>query len=270
MKNQVNPQSIWTDLQAIRKEAPLIHNITNYVSMENSANSLLAIGANSVMSHAIEEVEDMVNIAQGLVINIGTLTPSWVVATMLAIKKAKDKGIPVILDPVGCGATPYRTKTAESIIETGCLTAIKGNASEIDALFGKPSLPKLVDTTLNSVDYIQKAKALSSKRKNIVMISGPIDVVTNGKSVYLIHNGHYLMGQITGMGCIAAAITASFLAINNNPFMACVHALCFIGIAGEYAAQACTGVGSFKISFLDSLFNLNLANIQKSLRVELL
>lgn len=268
MKIQVNPQSIWADVQAIKKQSPLIHNITNYVSMEHSANSLLAIGASPVMSHALEEVEDMVNIAHGLVINIGTLSPLFVEAVMLAIKKAKVNGIPIILDPVGCGATSYRTKTAEAIIETDCLTAVKGNASEIAALFGKQNSTKGVDSTLNPVDCISKAKTFSLKRKNIIVISGPTDVVTNGRSVFLIHNGHFLMGKVTGMGCIATAIIASFLAINKDPFIACVHAMCVMGIAGESAAQVCTGVGSFKISFLDSLFNLSLANIQKSLRIE--
>ena len=266
---EINPQSIWSDVQAIKKKSPLIHNVTNYVTMEQSANSLLAIGASPVMAHAVEEVEDMVGISQSLVLNIGTLSPSWIQGMMLAIKAAQKKGIPIVFDPAGSGATPYRTMTADSILKSGSLTAIKGNASEIAALCGKQThSTKGVDSTLNPLDCMEKAKALALKRKCIVIVSGATDIVTNGKSVYLIRNGHFLMEKVTGMGCIASALMGSFLAVNQNPLVACVHTMSVMGIAGEAAAQNCLGVGTFKISFLDSLYNLSLAHIQRALRLE--
>ena len=266
---RIKPQGIWSDIQEIKNKSPLVHNITNYVAMEQTANVLLAIGASPVMAHAIEEVEDMVGIAQSLVLNIGTLSPSWIQAMTVATRAAKWKGIPIILDPVGCGATPYRTSTALSLIAGGAMTAIKGNASEIAALSGDNSVTKGVDSVLNPVDCIPQAKALATKFNGIVVVSGIIDVITNGQSVALVHNGHFLMAKVTGMGCNAAALLGAFIAVNRDPFMACVHAMSIMGIAGEMAAQFCHGVGSFKMSFLDSIYNLTLPHIQKSLRIEI-
>lgn len=265
---RIKPQDIWTDVQEIKNKSPLVHNITNFVTMEQTANTLLALGASPVMSHAIEEVEDMVEISHSLVLNIGTLSPPWIQAMMLAAQAAKRKGIPIVFDPVGCGATAYRTSSAKSLVNMGLLTAIKGNASEIAALSGDQALTKGVDSVLNPVDCIYLAKALAKKFDCIVVVTGPTDVITNGRSSVLIHNGHFLMGKVTGMGCIAAAIMGSFLAVNRDPFTACVNTMCIMGIAGEMAAQFCHGVGTFKISFLDSIYNLSLPNIQKSLRLE--
>lgn len=265
---RIKPQDIWNDIQEIKKKSPLVHNITNYVTMEQTANTLLAIGASPVMSHALEEVEDMVKIAHSLVLNIGTLSPPWMEAMMLAAKAAKQKEIPIVFDPVGCGATPYRTTSALALMKNKHLTAIKGNASEIAALSGAKASTKGVDSTQDPMDFVNQAKTLAVKYNCIVAVTGPTDVVTDGKTVVFIHNGHFLMGRITGMGCIAAALMGSFLAVNKNPFVACAHTMCVMGIAGEMAAQFCHGVGSFKMSFLDSIYNLTLPHIQRALRLE--
>lgn len=270
MKLRIKLQDIWTDVEKIKANSPLVHNITNFVTMEQTANSLLAIGASPVMSHAIEEVEDMVNIAHSLVLNIGTLSPLWIDAMSIAVKAAKKKGIPVVLDPAGCGATPYRTNSALALIKGGPITVVKGNASEIAALSGERTLTKGVDSVLNPVDCIEKAKALALKYKCVVVVSGATDVITNGRRVALIHNGHFLMGKITGMGCIAAALMGAFLAVNPDPFLASIYTMSIMGIAGESAAQFCLGVGSFRTSFLDSLYNLSGTNIQKAFRIEFL
>lgn len=266
---RIKPQDIWNSIQEIRNKAPLVHNITNFVTMEQTANVLLALGTSPVMAHAMEEVEDMVGISHSLVLNIGTLSPPWIKAMTLAAKAAKRKGIPIVFDPVGCGATPYRTASAQSLIKEGMVTVIKGNASEIAALTGDRSLTKGVDSILNPVDCIDHAKALAAQRKCVVVISGATDVITNGQAVALVHNGHFLMAKVTGMGCNAAALIGAFLAVNRDLFMGCVQAMCIMGIAGEMAAQFCHGVGSFKTSFLDSVYNLSLPHLQRSLRIEI-
>lgn len=265
---RIKPGDIWTDLQAVRERAPLVHNITNYVAMEHTANSLLAIGASPVMSHAIEEIEDMAEVSQSLVLNIGTLSSSWIQAMLLAVRTAKEREIPIVFDPVGCGATPYRTRSAQSIVEGGRITAIKGNASEISSLNGEQVQTKGVDSTVNSMDCIDNAKALAAKHRCIVVVSGPTDVITDGRSVVFVHNGHFLMGKLTGMGCTASALMGAFLAVNPDRFSACIHTMCVMGIAGEVAAQFCTGTGSFKTSFLDSLYNLSQQNVQRMIRAE--
>jgi len=267
---KIDPHNLWSDIQAIKKFSPLIHNITNYVVMEQTANSLLAIGASPVMAHALEEVEDMTMNANSLVLNIGTLSSSWIQAMLLAIKMANGKGIPIVFDPVGAGATPYRTQTAKSILNHGSITVIRGNASEIVALQGDQCLTKGVDNTLNPCDCIEKAKALAIERKCTVSMSGKTDVVTNGASVFLIHNGHTLMSKVTGMGCTSTALTGSFLSVNRDPLLSAMHAAILMGIVGDIAAQNSNGPGSFKIAFTDALHAISLEEIVKHMHVEIL
>ncbi len=267
---QIDPHGVWLDIQAIKKFSPLVHNVTNYVVMEQTANSLLAIGASPVMAHALEEVEDMAMIANSLVLNIGTLSSPWVKAMMLALRAANSKSIPSVFDPVGSGATPYRTKVAHSILNHGAITAIRGNASEIVSLNGSQSFTKGVDSSLNASDYLEQAKMLALKNKCIVWMSGKTDVVTNGLTLILIHNGHTLMGKVTGMGCTATAIAGAFLAVNQDPLLGCAYAAILMGIAGEMAAQKGNGPGSLKLAFIDTLYNISLNEIGERIRVETL
>ncbi|MEI8364822.1 MAG: hydroxyethylthiazole kinase [Parachlamydiaceae bacterium] len=267
---RIDPQGVWLDIQAIKKFSPLVHNITNYVVMEQTANSLLAIGASPVMAHAVEETEDMARIANSLVLNIGTLSSSWIAGMMLALKVANSKDIPIIFDPVGSGATSFRTETSNTILNHGMVTVIRGNASEILSLNGNKALSKGVDSLLNASDYLEQAKTLAIKHKCIIWMSGKTDVVTDGQSLFLIHNGHMLMGKVTGMGCTATAISGAFLAVNKDPLMGSVHAAILMGIAGEIAAENVRGPGSFKLAFIDTLYNISLNDIEGRVRLEYL
>lgn len=264
----VDPRCVWADIQAIRDRSPLIHNITNYVVMEQTANCLLAIGASPVMAHAVEEVEDMAALSSCLVINIGTLSPPWITGMLLAQKTAHAKGIPIVFDPVGSGATPFRTQTSLAILDQASITVIRGNASEIVSLNGTQFSTKGVDSHLQAIDFQEQAIKLAQKRKCIVWMSGTTDVVTDGHTHHLIHNGHPLMGKVTGMGCTASAITGAFLAVNQNPLLACAHAATLMGIAGEIAAEMATAPGSFKLAFTDSLYKIALVPILERMRVE--
>lgn len=266
---QIDPQCVWTDIQAIKQSSPLVHNITNYVVMEHTANSLLAIGASPVMAHAIEEVKAMAMLANSLVLNIGTLSPCWVRGMLLALKAANSKGIPVILDPVGAGATSYRTKTARSILNQGRVTVIRGNASEIVSLNENQVLTKGVDSLLNASDYQEQAKLLASKKECIVWMSGQTDIITDGQSSIFVGNGHSLMSKVTGMGCTATAMTGVFLAVNQNRLLGCAHAAILMGITGEIAAKKCKGPGSFKLEFIDALYTLSLNEIEERICVKI-
>ncbi|MDR3623540.1 MAG: hydroxyethylthiazole kinase [Chlamydiales bacterium] len=265
---KVDPHSIWSDIQKIKSNSPLVHNITNYVVMEQTANSLLALGASPVMAHALEEVEDMTMIASSLVLNIGTLSSPWVSSMLLAIKTANRKGIPVVFDPVGAGATQYRTKTANTIIAHGIITAIRGNASEIVSLCNVQGMTKGVDTSLNPMEHVQQAKLLASRKRCIVWMSGKSDIITDGESCIFVHNGHPLMEKVTGMGCGATAIAGAFLAINPNAFLGLVHAAILISISGEIAARRSNGPGSFIPLFMDTLYSISLAEIEEYICVE--
>jgi hydroxyethylthiazole kinase len=266
----IDLQCVWSDIQAIKKSSPLVHNITNYVVMESTANGLLAIGASPIMAHALDEVDDIVKIASSLVLNIGTLSPSWIQGMLAALKAANSKGIPVILDPVGTGATSYRTNTVHSILNHGAVNVIRGNASEIASLNGSQTLTKGVDSLLNTSDCQNQAKILGSQNRCVVWMSGQTDIITDGQSTLLIHNGHPLMSKVTGMGCMATAITGAFLAVNQNRLLGTVHAAILMGITGEIAAEKCKGPGSFKVEFLDTLHLLSLNDLEERIRVEVL
>ncbi|MBD2533769.1 hydroxyethylthiazole kinase [Nostoc flagelliforme FACHB-838] len=262
----INAHSIWSDIQKIHNSVPLIHNITNYVVMNNTANALLALGASPVMAHAIEEVEDMVSIARALVINIGTLSETWIEAMQKAMQKAHELKKPIVLDPVGAGATPYRTATAQKLIETINLTVIRGNASEIYSLVGEDTQTKGVDSTQQSEFAIEAAKSLAQRNKCTVVISGMKDLIVNADQVIQIENGHPLMAKVTGMGCTATALIGAFLAVNTDAFIASAHATAVIGIAGEIAAHQATGPGSLQIHFLDALYKLKKEDIEEKLK----
>ncbi len=259
----ISNESIVKDLTILREKNPLVHNITNYVVMNFTANILLASGASPVMAHAIEEVEDMVSIASALVINIGTLSPPWVESMIKAGKAAAKKGIPVILDPVGVGATPYRTDTAKKIIDECDITVIRGNASEILSLRDSSAGSKGVDS-MHSIDTAENAAVAMANELNItVAVTGDIDLVTDGTGIVRIQNGHPLMGKVTGTGCSASAITAAFAAINDDALAATAAALTCFGIAGELASKHAEGPGTFTTALIDALYNLSTDDINR-------
>lgn len=258
-----------TNLEKLRASAPLVHNITNFVVMNFTANALLAVGASPVMAHAVEEVEDMVSIAGALVINIGTLSAHWVAAMKLAMKKATQLGKPIILDPVGAGATPYRNKVLTELLETAPPTIIRGNGSEILALAGASIRTKGVDSTADSMDSIGAAQALSARFGSVVSVSGAVDVVVHGSHTGWVSNGVPLMTKVTGMGCSASAITGAFAAICSNPFEAAVSAAATMGVCGELAYRNAKLPGSFQIEFLDKLAEVGPAHLAELSKIRL-
>lgn len=259
---------IYKSVEAIRKQAPIIHNITNYVVMNNTANALLAIGASPVMAHAEEEVAEMVHIASALVINIGTLSEPWVRGMFKAFSSAAEMGVPVIIDPVGAGATPYRTRTIRELIHAGEPTIIRGNASEILALTEDKLKTKGVDSTVGSNEAIDAAQNISRDRKCVVCVSGAVDYVVDNAKIVKIMNGHPMMTKVTGLGCTASVLCGAFAAVEKIPFAAAAKAMAVMGIAGEMAAEQSAGPGSLQMHFLDILYNLSEKDIQKRLKIE--
>lgn len=254
-------------LNNIRIKSPLVHNVTNYVVMNSTANALLAIGASPVMAHAREEVEDIVSISSSLVINMGTLSEKWVDSILIAIKKAKEINTPFVFDPVGVGASEYRTQTALKIIETATPHVIRGNASEIMVLTQQSSSTKGVDSIMQSEAAISGAIELSKKLNNTVVISGEVDYIITGDKMSTISNGSILMPKVTGMGCSATAIIGACIAIEPDSHLACTTAMAIMGIAGDMAAELSKGPGSFQINFLDSLYLLTGDIIKKKIKL---
>lgn len=263
-------RNLANDLALIREKSPLVHNITNYVVMNNTANALLAIGASPVMAHAINEVADMVNIASSLVINMGTLSDPWVEAMVVAGQAAHQKGIPVIFDPVGVGATPYRTEVAMQIVEKCKPTIIRGNASEIMCLAKENATTKGVDSTNTSASALEAAKKLAIATNSVVAISGDIDYITDGKTVYTVSNGSPLMPKVTGMGCTATAIVGAFAAVNSNALLAATNAMTIMGVVGEMAAIKSAGPASMQVAFIDGLYNIVGLVAEQRAKVEML
>jgi hydroxyethylthiazole kinase len=268
MRKDYNTAMIWQDIQRIRTQAPLIHNITNYVVMNTTANALLAIGASPVMAHAVEEVDEMTGIARALVINIGTLSASWVEAMIKAGKQARRLNIPIILDPVGSGATQYRTACAQKLIQEVHPVIIRANASEIRSLLRAGLGVKGVDSRHSPEEVLDEARELSRRAGCVVSVSGAVDLIVEGNSVVRVANGHPLMAKVTGMGCTASALTGAFAAVNPVAFQAAAHAMAVMGIAGDMAAEHSPGPGSFQLKFLDTLYGIRESDIKERVKIE--
>ncbi|GAB4041419.1 hydroxyethylthiazole kinase [Spirosoma jeollabukense] len=263
----LSAQSIWKDVEQIRSVAPLVQSITNFVVMNNTANALLALGASPAMVHAVDEVEEFVFIASALVVNIGTLDANFVAGMKLAMKKARDLGKPIVFDPVGVGATTYRNQVSRDLLAIAPPTIIRGNASEIMALAGLNAYTKGVDSTHGSSAALDSARQLSTGLGSVVVVSGADDYIVQGERVAVIANGHPMMTKVTGMGCTATALTAAFAAINPDPFIASVHGMAVMGIAGELAAKQSPGPGSLQLNFLDGLYQLTYQSIADTLKL---
>ena len=250
--------ALWADLQAVRAHAPLVHSITNLVVMNFNANALLAVGASPVMAHAEEEVCDMVGIAQALVLNIGTLEPAWIRAMALALQAAREKGIPVVLDPVGAGATPYRNAALSGLLQTGAPTVVRGNASEIMSVAGLAAATRGVDSAASTHEAADAAQALARKLGAVVCVSGADDLVVDasGRRATL-SNGHPWMTRVTGVGCSASALVGAFAAVQPDAWRATLAAMACLGVVGEMAVERTQaqggGVGRLQIELLDGL-----------------
>ncbi|MDF3821383.1 hydroxyethylthiazole kinase [Leptospira sp. 96542] len=267
MSKQIIQNTI-DDLTKLREISPLVHNITNYVVMNNTANALLAIGASPIMAHAIEEVEEMVTICSATVINIGTLSEPWIQSMEKAASKATSLKKPLILDPVGAGASNLRNSAIKRILNAGSPTIIRGNASEILSTLSSSGKTKGVDATDSSESAIETGKSLAGVTRGTVVISGVTDYILNQNQKSLIQNGDALMTKVTGLGCTASSLCGAFAAVQTDSFRAATSAMAVMGIAGEMAVAKTKSPGSFQIAFLDALYELNADQIQKHLKGE--
>ena len=259
----MNNDLLIQDFNAIRTQAPLVHSITNHVVMNTTANTLLALGGSPVMAHAKEEAADMTRISGALVLNIGTLSPHWVDAMHLSLDAAREAGKPVVLDPVGAGATPYRTKTAHELLGAGGVSVLRGNASEILALTPAGGQTKGVDSTDEADKAFDAIRDLAGKYSVTVSVSGKTDHIITPDRHIRVHNGHELLSRITGMGCTASVFTGAFCAVTDDPAAAAAHAMITFGIAGEIAALDNKGPGSMQAALLDTLSSLDQETLSK-------
>jgi hydroxyethylthiazole kinase len=254
--------STGADLAAIRELKPLVHQITNYVVMNETANATLALGALPVMAHAREEVEEMASHASALVLNIGTLSPPWVEAMVAAARAANDARVPVVLDPVGAGATRYRTETARRLLAAVEIAVVRGNVAAIATLAGREAEIRGVESVGANDSVAELAPAAARELGTVVAITGAVDHVSDGERSVAVSNGDPLLATITGSGCMSTAITGCFLAVRpGDPLAAAAEALVAFGVAGEDAARDAKGPGSFHAALYDALYALDPATL---------
>ena len=259
--------STGADLAAIRERKPLVHQITNYVVMNETANATLALGALPVMAHAREEVEEMAALAGAVVINIGTLSPPWVDAMLAAGRAANGAGVPIVLDPVGAGATSYRSETSKRLLDELEIAVVRGNPAEIATLAGREAEIRGVESLGASDSANELARAAAGSLGTIVAVTGPVDHVSDGERSLAIANGDPLLATITGSGCMATAITGCFAAVCPDGLAAAAEALVAFGVAGEDAARDAKGPGSFHAALYDALYALNPETLDERAKV---
>ena len=272
MAPTLTPQALWADIDAVRQQAPLVHSITNFVVMNLNANVLLAAGASPVMAHAHEEVKDMASIAQALVLNIGTLEPYWIESMTIALGVALGRGIPVVLDPVGAGATPYRNQALEQLLASGHPTVIRGNGSEIMSTANAAIKTRGVDSSASANDALDAARALAARTQGTVCVSGQTDHILDAQGRHAqLGNGHVWMTRITGVGCSLTALIGAFCVVQPDAWRATTSAMALMAIAGEIAAEQAQaqgqGVGTMAALLLDQLQLLDEATFLRRLRL---
>jgi len=252
-----HPEAAWRTLEEVRRVGPLVHNITNYVAMDVTANALLAAGASPAMVHAEEEAADFTALSHALVVNIGTLSPAWVRAMTAAAERARELGKPWVLDPVGAGATAYRTAVARDLSRREP-TVLRANASEVLAVAGTAAeRTRGVDSVHASEVALEVARELARELGCVVAVTGATDYVTDGERVLSVSNGHPLMTRVTALGCTASALVAAFLAVQPDPVLAAAQALAVLGLCGEIAARDAPGPGTLRWRLLDALHSLD-------------
>ena len=256
----------------VRESNPLVHNITNVVVTNFTANGLLALGASPVMAYAKEEVAEMASIAGALVLNMGTLRPEEVEAMLLAGKSANVNNVPVLFDPVGAGATSYRREVARHIPAEIELAIIRGNAAEIANVINERWEIKGVDAGAGNGNVVSIARQAADELNTVAVITGKEDVVTDGERTILIRNGHSILTKVTGTGCLLTSVIGAFVAVETDYVKAAVAALTFYGVAAELAAAKTVekGPGSFQIEFLNQLANTTSGDIEKYGKIEII
>lgn len=263
-------QKISASLVDLKNKKPLVHHITNYVTVNDCANMTLAIGASPVMADDIDEVEEMVAFASSLVLNMGTLNARTIASMIAAGKKAKKLGIPIIFDPVGVGATALRSATAKRIIEEACPSVIRGNMSEIKILAGLSADIKGVDSIADEMDGQKVAQELSQKLGCVIAITGKQDIIAQGNRVCRIDNGHAILSQVTGTGCMATSLIGCFCAATEDLFAGAVAGIMTMGLAGELAQQSLQtgeGIGTFRTRLFDAVWSMTLETLEKGGRI---
>jgi len=256
-------------LARIREQRPLIHHITNMVTMNDSANITLALGALPVMAHAIEEVEEMVSLAGALVLNIGTPDLPRIEAMVRAGKRANERGIPIVLDPVGVGATRFRTQCALRLLEELHIAVVRGNAAEMAALVGVAAEIRGVESLSVAAESASLAHRVARELHCIAAITGVHDSISDGKRIGRIENGHPLLASITGSGCMSTSLVAAFLSVESDAFFAALAALITMGLAGELAALKATGPGTFRTHLVDAVAAMNEASLIQKQKVSI-
>jgi hydroxyethylthiazole kinase len=245
------------DLALIRERKPLVHQITNYVVMNETANATLALGALPVMAHAVQEVAEMASVASALVLNIGTLSDEWVEAMLIAGRAANAARVPIVLDPVGAGATAYRTQTSRQLLDELEIAVVRGNLAEIATLAGKQAQIRGVEA-VGGGGGPELAREAAAGLGCVVAVTGPVDHVSDGEAVHAVANGDELLATVTGTGCMSTATTGCFLGVRaDDPLAAATEALVAFGVAGEDAAKHAKGPGSFHVALYDALYALD-------------
>jgi len=253
----------------VRASSPLIHQITNFVVMNETANITLCAGALPVMAHAPQEVEEMVGNAHALVLNIGTLWEQQIEGMLLAGRRANTRGIPVVLDPVGAGATRFRTESALRLLDQLSVAIVRGNVAEMATLAGYQARISGVESTGSVADPVEVATAFAKKFGSVAAITGPVDTVSDGIRKARVANGHALMGRVTGTGCMSTAVTACYAAVEKDAVMAAAAALAAYGLAGEIAADGQPGPGTFHVRLYDALAQLTPEALRSGARIEM-
>lgn len=258
-------------LDDIRVKVPLIHNITNYVTVNDCANVILAIGASPIMADDIDEVEEIVSISQSLVLNIGTLNKKSIASMMAAGKKANELHIPVLLDPVGAGASSLRNQTVKELLSQVKISVLRGNLSEVAFVAGYNVSTKGVDAAQEdqNQDAESIAKAVAKQLSCVVGITGEIDTISDGIRVVQIQNGNKVLSKVTGTGCMTSALVGSLCGITSDYFAAATAGIACMGISGESALEKAgtDNMGSFHIEIINALSKLNSTYFEERVKI---
>lgn len=255
-------------LRRLREQPPLVHQITNYVVMNETANMTLALGGLPVMAHAPEEVEEMAAVASALVLNIGTLSTAWIEAMLLAARSANAHGVPVVLDPVGAGATRMRTDSSRRILAEVDVALVRGNAAEVAALCGRTAVIRGVES-VGSLDAAELAHSAAAELHTTVAVTGAVDHIAGAGGQVSVRNGHPMLARVTGTGCMATAVCAAFTAMHRDDAVrAAAEALAAYGVAAEVAAEGADGPGSFHVRLYDAVAALDPATLDERVHIE--